>query len=343
MRYIVPDRVVRDFVDCTVALFVASALNRQENWMQSRATLVTGAAGLLGLAVAKLLLARGEKVIAVDRVAHADLDGVTIQQCDITDVNRLHELAVGGIGAVVHCGAYSGPMVARDQPYSMVNVNVMGTANVLEIARIHEAERVVFCSSANAYGAVASTIAVTEDVLPRPSSLYAASKIASEQLVTAYAQQYGVAGVSLRFAWIYGPRRTTDCVIRTMIDGALDSRPVHLPFGADFFRQFIHVDDAARSVLSALDADVLPQSVYNITGGTRVTLGQVASTVAQVIPTADITLDDGPDPLDVDQSAFDIGAASRDLAFDPAIGLRVGIASYADWLREARRPSTPAY
>jgi UDP-glucuronate 4-epimerase len=301
--------------------------------MSARPTLITGAAGLLGLAVARLLSSRGDEIIAVDRVAQEDLEGIRIQQCDLTDLNRMHELTLGGIGAVIHCGAYSGPMVARDQPYSMVTVNVLGTANALEVARIHSADRFVFCSSANAYGAVESDEPVTEDALPHPPSLYAASKIASEQLITAYADQYGVSGLSLRLGWVYGPRRTTDCVIRTMLEGALEDRPVRMPFGADFFRQFIHVDDAARALVHALDAEAPAASVYNVTGDSYTTLEEVAAIVRRSFPDADISLADGPDPLDIRQTRFDTSAARRDLGFTPSVPLEDGIPAYADWLR----------
>jgi hypothetical protein len=91
-----------------------------------------------------------------------------------------------------------------------------GTANVLEVARVHKTTRFVYCSSTSAYGPTPPE-PVPEDVTMRPSTVYGASKVASEQLVRTYASQYCLNGTSLRLSWVYGPRRTTDCVIRTMI------------------------------------------------------------------------------------------------------------------------------
>jgi nucleoside-diphosphate-sugar epimerase len=299
--------------------------------MSEPTILVTGAAGLLGNAVRVLLETNGRKVLAIDRLPAAG-DGREIIVCDLGDVHRLHALAVENrITGIVHCGAHSGPMVARDNPHSMVQVNIVGTANMLEIARIHGA-RFVFCSSTSAYGDTPDG-PVPEDVPMAPTSVYGASKVAGEQLVSAYARQYGVDGVSLRLSWVYGPRRTTDCVIRTMIADALAGRPTRIPFGRDFHRQFIHVEDAARALVMALDKPGLPRRTYNVTGGTYLTLAEIAEVVRGVLPGADIELGPGADPVDDTQRRFDISAVERDLGYRPAISLEQGVSTYADWLR----------
>jgi nucleoside-diphosphate-sugar epimerase len=299
--------------------------------MSEPTILVTGAAGLLGNAVRVLLETNGRKVVAIDRLPAAG-DGREIIVCDLGDVHRLHALAVENrITGIVHCGAHSGPMVARDNPHSMVQVNIVGTANMLEITRIHGA-RFVFCSSTSAYGDTPDG-PVPEDVPMAPTSVYGASKVASEQLVSAYARQYGVDGVSLRLSWVYGPRRTTDCVIRTMIADALAERPTRIPFGRDFHRQFIHVEDAARALVMALDKPDLPRRTYNVTGGTYLTLAEIAEVVRGVLPGADIELGPGADPVDDTQRRFDISAVERDLGYRPAMSLEQGVSTYADWLR----------
>lgn len=295
------------------------------------AVFVTGAAGLIGNRVWELLEEAGRPVVPIDRVP-VSLDGRPIIVCDVTEVHRLHALALEhGVGGVIHCGAYSGPMVARENPVSMVQVNVVGTANMLEVARVHGARRFVFCSSTSAYGATPEG-PVPEDVALFPTTLYGASKVAGEQMVAAYATQYGLDGVSLRLSWVYGPRRTTDCIIRTMIKDAQAGRPTRVPFGRDFPRQFIHVDDAARALVTALDTPELPRRVYTVTGGTWLTLGEIGAVVKTVLPEADIALGDGPDPVDDLQHRFDITAARRDLGYSPSVRLEDGVRSYAAWL-----------
>ncbi|GAD21700.1 hypothetical protein AVS7_01460 [Acidovorax sp. MR-S7] len=259
-----------------------------------------------------------------------------MQACDLGDVHRLYQLAGTGIDGVIHCGAHSGPMVARDHPHSMVQVNVLGTANMLELARVLGARRFVYCSSTSAYGTTPAGI-VPEDTLLRPTSLYGASKAASEYLVTAYADQFGLDGVSLRICWVYGPRRTTDCFIRGLIQDALVGEPSRVAFGENFNRHYVHVDDAARALVLAMDAERPTRRTYNITGGRCTTLGEVARIVKQVLPRADIALQAGPDPVDDLQHQFATQAAERDLDYQPQISLEDGIRSYAEWLSLQRR------
>ena len=293
--------------------------------------LLTGASGLIGRYVHRMLRERGDTVIAIDRVAGDD-----VLPCDLSEVHRLHELGAMA-NAVIHAGAISGPMVARENPYLIVQSNIVGTANVLELARIRRMRRVVYCSSVSAFGNTPAGLdLVPEDVVLKPTSVYGASKAASEQLLEGYRLQHGVDGVSLRPSWVYGPGRTTDCAIRTMIEDAAASRPTSFAFGRDFYRQYVHVEDVARSILLALDAQKLPRQSYTITGDSYVTLGDVADLVGSILPDARIEMGNGRDPVDDVQARFDISAASRDLDYRPAGELEAGIRSYAEWLSGRR-------
>lgn len=297
--------------------------------------LVTGAAGLIGRRVLMRLRETGRRALGVDVVlAPSDLPSEIV---DLKDAHRLHALALEHkIDSVIHCGAVSGPMVMIDNPIAIVEINIMGTGNILELARIHRMRRVVFCSSTSAYGRTPppanDTRGLAEDTPLRPTSVYGATKVAGEALVSAYRSQHGVDGVAVRLCWVYGPGRTTACVVRTMIEDAQAGRPTHLPFGADFPRQFIHVDDAVDALLAAHDADHCPGDVYNATGGDFTTIGEVAARVRDLIPEANITVAEGPDPLDDYQHRFDIAAIGSDLGFRPARPLERGLADYAQWI-----------
>lgn len=223
-------------------------------------------------------------------------------------------------------------MVARDNPYDLVAVNVVGTANVVEVARTHRVRRFVNCSSVSVYGPT-SAGPVTEDTALHPSTVYGATKLAAEHLVTAYVREHGLDAVSLRLSWVYGPNRTTSCLLRRMIADALGDRPTRVDWGADFYRQYIHVDDAAKALVAAVDAPSVTRQTYNITGDTYQTLGETAELVRRVLPRADIALAPGKDPGDDVQHRFDISAARQDLAYTPAITLQEGIAGFAEALR----------
>ena len=294
--------------------------------------LVTGAAGLIGRAVAEQLRARGDRVVAIDRAASGSGE-TAVLDCDLRDSHRLHGIAAATpLDAIIHCGAHSGPMVARDNPYDLVMVNVLGTANVLEIARIGKLRRFVNCSSVSVYGSTPEGI-VTEEAPLKPSTVYGATKLAAEKIVTAYAEEHGVDAVSLRLSWVYGPNRTTTCVLRQMVSDMLAGTATRIPFGADAFRQYIHADDAAAALIKALDAPTLPMRAYTVTGDDFRTMAEVADLVRRIFPTADVDQGPGPDPGDDVQHRFDIGPARRDLGYEPAISLEAGIRNMAETLR----------
>ncbi|MBB3903689.1 nucleoside-diphosphate-sugar epimerase [Methylobacterium brachythecii] len=250
----------------------------------------------------------------------------------------MHALVRNGLRGVIHCGAHSGPMVARENPFSMVEVNIVGTANMLEIARIHGASRFIYCSSTSAFGPTPPG-PVPEDIALQPKTVYGASKVAGEQLVSTYASQYGLDGTSLRISWVFGPRRSTDCAIRTMIADAQAGSRTRFAFGKDFPRQYIYVDDAANALIQAFDRPELPRRVYTVTGGTYKTLGEIADLVRSIIPGADIELGAGADPVDDLQHEFDISAARRDLDYAPRHDLETRLRTYAAWLAEQSKAS----
>ncbi|WP_062227537.1 NAD-dependent epimerase/dehydratase family protein [Aureimonas frigidaquae] len=303
--------------------------------MSDATILVTGASGLIGQRLLARLLADGRAALGIDISRKAG--HVPVEIADVADIHRLHALASrAGVTSVIHCGAVSGPMVLIDNPYGIVQANVVGTANMLELARIRGMRRFVFCSSTSAYGPTPEpgpgASAILEDAPLRPSSVYGATKVAGEQLLAGYRKQHALDAVAIRLSWVYGPGRTTDCVIRTMIEDALAGRPTQLPYGGSFPRQFIHVDDAVDALIAAHDAPACPRSVYNATGGSFLTIDAIAGLVEKQFTQARIEVPEGPDPLDDYQHRFDITAIAQDLGFVPSRTLDEGIAAYADWL-----------
>jgi UDP-glucuronate 4-epimerase len=293
--------------------------------------LVTGAAGLVGNRICELLCEDERPVLPVDRVSGAS-EGRPITRAGLTDIHRLHSIMrQEPISGIIHCGAYSGPMLSADNPTSMVDVNIVGTANILELARVYGGIRVVNCSSISAYGPVAGD-EISEDVPLHPTTVYAASKAAGEHLASSYAAQYGVDAVSLRLGWIFGPRRTTDCMIREMIVNALAGRRTTLQGGTDAFRQYLYVDDAARALILAMDASSVGRTAYNVTGNSYLTLSEIAQTIRSFIPGADISMSADIAPYEEPQGQFSCRNAADDLGYLPEVSFSEGVRRYIGWL-----------
>lgn len=306
---------------------------------RSGVILVTGASGLIGHALATRLQAEGRNVIGLDRrPPPGGRAAFSFVEADLNDTHRLYAAVRGREpGGIVHCGGVSGLMVARDNPFLICETNILGTAQVFELARLVKPGRVIFCSSISAYGHQDVDGVVTEDTPMRGRTTYGASKIAGEAILQAYADEHGVDGIALRFTHVYGPGRETQCFVREMIQDALARRASRLPHARRSRRQYVYVTDVVDAIALALDAEALPRRAYNIGPGRQHTLGEVADAVRGVMGPLDVSFDDANDPREYQCGTLDITAAGRELGWRPKIDLSAGIAAYAQFLR--RRPS----
>lgn len=301
--------------------------------MPSSAILVTGAAGLIGFTLAKRLAAAGRPVIGTDTVPPDEDGGFRFVRADLSDVHRIHAVFAEGVEAVAHCGAVSGPMLGRDNPRMVVESNLVGTANVLEAARIHKARRVIYCSSTSAYGDSTRNATTLDEFAPlSPTDIYGATKAGGDILTRAYRASAGLDAIVLRFCWVFGPRRRTECVVRQMLLDAQAGRSTTLPYGGGFHRQYVYIDDVVGSLLAALDVKSVAQPCFNITAGVRSSFEDIVKQVKALYPKATITLTPGADPQDQVHARFEIGAAARELGWTPQWPFEKGLAAYAKWL-----------
>lgn len=305
----------------------------------SKSVLVTGANGLLGFDVVRRLVAEERQVIAADRSV-SEVRQLTPNsfELEIGDVHKLHEIADRfKIDAIVHCGGVSGPMLGRDNPALMFNVNVGGTIDVTELARQITARgekcRLLFCSSLTVYGNQPADN-ITEEYPLLTRQCYASSKVAGEAVVLSYAEEHKVDAIVLRIAGVYGPRRRTSCVLRLMISNALLGRPTHLPYGKGFPRQWVHVDDIVSGLILALDASKLSTRIFNLSGGVNPTIDEAATIIREIIPDSNIELELGADPEDITLGQLSIDAARADLGYVPAVSLRDGITRLVKSIKE---------
>ena len=305
--------------------------------MSVGAVLVTGIGGLIGGAVARRLAAAGRAIVGMDRDAAAGQPFPTVSH-DLPDPQRWHDVIVRyGIRKVVHSGGISGPMLLRDAPARLCNINLGGLVGLLEAARIHRLQRVVWFSSIMAYGERSDLSPVGEDVPLNPMTIYGATKAAGEAVLRAFHAEHGVDAVALRVASCYGPGRTTSCLIRTLIEDGLARRATRVHEAPGRTRQHVFIDDVVDAVCAALDAPELPQRAYNIGPGVTQSLDEIVGEVRRVIP--DVTVELHPDGLSWNTfgtGALLIGAARRDLGFAPRTTLADGAARTRPWV-EGRR------
>ena len=207
-------------------------------------TIVTGGAGFLGSHLADELTARGHEVLIFDQRASPFLQPAQEQVVgDLLDFDLLRR-TLQGADYVFHLGALADLNAARSRPRETASINVLGTVNMLEAARLAEVKRFVF----------ASTVYVYSD----EGSFYRASKQAGEAYIEEYQRQYGLEYTVLRYGSLYGPRADeNNGVYRLLRAAALEGR-IRYDGRPDDAREYIHVADAAR-----LSVDILVPEYAN--------------------------------------------------------------------------------
>lgn len=298
--------------------------------------LVTGGAGFVGRHIVAQLAGADEKVVSYDRdYSQPGGPGAVAVQGELFDLPALvRTLADHDVGAVIHTAAMSHPEISVALPLTTFAANVEGTLHLLEAARMAGVRRIVNFSSECAYGDQDEGATVHESACPRPSTPYGVSKVTTEHLGRVYSQLYGLDVVSLRLTEVYGPGLKMPEVLKDMVVAALRGETFALSHGAAHRFQFIHVEDAARAAILAARASAPRQGIYNISGGSQVTLGELAGLVRARLPGARIDLGPGHWPGWDRQGPFDISAAARELGYSPQWPLERGLDSYLAWLRE---------
>jgi len=311
--------------------------------------LVTGACGWLGTALVKALLARGDKVVALD-VAISPAMGaleagypavLTPVACDLGDwLQVLEAMHTHRPDAVIHAGAVVGVIQCAQAPFTAQRVNVAGSLHVLEAMRRVGVKRVIHVSSEETYGDFTAPL-IDEDHPQKPVSLYGATKLAAEQLGRVYACEHGLECIHVRTCWVYGPQLPRLRVPRTFIEAALRGEPYHLPQGGDLAVDQVYIDDAVAGVLLALDKPAHRYDSYHIATGTAPTLLDTAAAVNQAVAGARISVGtDGPyqhggTMVSAAKGALDIRRAQTELGYQPRYDLLRGIQAAVDATRAA--------
>jgi nucleoside-diphosphate-sugar epimerase len=319
-------------------------------------TLVIGA-GLIGSQVARILAERGEKPVLMDNAVQpqaiseiVDLDKVTLIAGDVLrPLSIVDTLRTHAITRIAHTAA--NPLLtlgAQREPYAAINLNIMGTVNVLEAARVTGLKRVVVSSSSvlNSYlaGGEDEGDFGREEAFPRPTTFYAATKQAVESLGLNYAKWCGLEFAGLRYGAAFGPWSGAggggpSNIIREAMANALAGREAAVPPGA---MEWVYSKDAARGTVLALDAKGLGSGVFNITMGALTQPGEFAAAIGAAVPGARVKFDAPASArvaLTNRNSHADLSRAKHQLGYAPQFPLQAAVNDLAAWMR--RHPREP--
>jgi len=305
--------------------------------------LVTGVAGFIGSTLATALTDRGAEVVGID--CFTDYYARNIKEQNLAALRTrpafrfveapiqtapLDEL-LEGVTHVFHLAAQAGVRGSwGDQFRTYTTNNVDATQRLLEAVKDRKIERLVYASSSSVYGDVAA-IPMREDAYLQPLSPYGVTKLAAEHLCHLYYVNHGVPTVSLRYFTVYGPRQRPDMGFHRFIRAALTGGSISLFGDGEQTRDFTFIADIVAATMAAGDRG-RPGAVYNIGGGSRVTINQVLELIGRLtgrpLNIRRLPAEKG----DMRDTFADTTRARTDLGFAPSHTLESGLAAECAWL-----------
>jgi len=309
---------------------------------------VTGAAGFIGSNVVRQLLDRGRRVVGIDRSDGSDdslkrwrLSALEAEsdfrfvQADVTDPGQL-ESAVAGthIEAIINLAARAGVQQSLAAAPDYFATNVVGTVNLLELARRSGIPKFVLASSSSVYGASKKVPFTETDATDEPLSPYAASKKAAEVTSYAYHHLYGIDVTVCRYFTVYGSAGRPDMSPFRFVRWIVEGKPVVVTGDGRQSRDFTYVDDIARGTVAALAP--VGFEIVNLGRDRPHELLELIAIIEELTgKTANVVFTDAH-AADVPATWANIERARGMLQWEPRVSLREGLAATVDWYQKER-------
>ena len=299
--------------------------------------LVTGAAGFVGSHLCRRLLEKGCRVTGIDcftdyyeqglkekNVSHLlEEPDFKLLRSDIIDID---EIRIEGVDWVFHQAAQAGVRASWGKEFNhYTRHNVLATQRLLEWARRSSLERFVFASSSSVYGD-AGKLPMHEEDLPRPMSPYGVTKLAAEHLCNLYHQNFAVPAVSLRYFTVYGPGQRPDMAFHRFIMAIMEGREVIVYGTGEQTRDFTFIEDIVEANLAAANSEQAVGRVYNIGGGSRISVKGVLSILEELAQKPVRVRHEPVQAGDPPHTFADTSRAEEELRFRPQTTLKKGLA-----------------
>jgi UDP-glucuronate 4-epimerase len=326
-------------------------------------TLVTGAAGFIGMHCALRLLDRGDKVVGIDSLS--DYYDVSLKQARLERLERhakfsFHKIdisdcdAMAGLFAlhkpdrVIHLAAQAGVRYSLTNPHAYIDANLLGFINILEGCRHHQTGHLVYASSSSVYGGNETMPFSEHDNIDHPLSLYAATKKANELMAHTYSHLYNLPTTGLRFFTVYGPWGRPDMALFLFANAMLKGDPIDVFNDGKMIRDFTFIDDVVEGVIRVLDKPATPDvkfdalhpdpatsnapyRIFNIGNGNPTPLmdyiGALESALGVTAKKNFLPIQPG----DVPSTSADTSGLGKWVGFRPDTPVVEGVQKFADW------------
>jgi UDP-glucose 4-epimerase len=302
--------------------------------------LVTGGAGFIGSHVVDAFVAAGHTVAVADNLStgsrtwlnpKASFHAVDLRSARLDAVFTAERPEV-----VAHLAAQAAVGRSVVDPAFDASVNIAGGLNLLDCCRRFGVRRMIYSSSGGAGYGDTDVIPTPEEHPSRPASPYGITKVAIEQYVDALGTLWGMRGISLRYANIYGPRQNPQGeagVIAIFCDRLLSGRPLLINGDGLQTRDFVHVEDVARANLLALEREDVTGPI-NIGTGVETSVTAIADALRSAAGSGTASIHGPARPGEQRRSCLDPARAERSLGWRPGMPLRDGLAATYEFFRK---------
>jgi nucleoside-diphosphate-sugar epimerase len=311
--------------------------------------LITGGLGLIGHNVTAKLEAKEHEVVITDTqtnygiIPQDELDYLMTERRKKIATDRIYRIDItdrDGIDwlirehkpdVIIHMASFPRQKVVNANPAHGAEVMMEGLINVLESAKAHRVERVVYISSSMVYGDFEDQ--VTEDSECTPIGQYGIMKLAGEHLVKDYHRRGAFDYIIIRPSAVYGPLDVEDRVVAKFMLAAMRGETLKVN-GAEETLDFTYVEDAADGIVSAATRIMSANRIYNITKSHSVTLLEAAEMIVQIVGKGTVEVRD-KDADFPSRGALDIDRARVILGYDPKVDVEEGFQKYYEWLKNS--------
>lgn len=310
----------------------------------TKTALVSGCAGFIASHLVDKLIDSGYDVIGIDNMYSGQESNMSsfissekflFIKGDISNPKFFTDVPED-IDVVFHLAAISSVQLSIENPLFVNQHNVLGTLNMLELARKKDVDRFVISSSAAVYGDP-EHFPITEETQVSPLSPYAASKIAAEEYIRAYQSSYGIASTILRYFNIFGPRQAYSeysGVISIFANRAVKGLPLKIEGDGLQTRSFVYVSDVVRATILASQIDGAIGNTFNVSNTESVTILDVAKIIVENCKDENLEITHVPQRVgDVKESIGSMDKAKKILRFSPEISFKEGLSQTLEWYR----------
>ena len=314
--------------------------------------LVTGGLGFIGSNLAQRLVREGARVVVCDAMIEgyggnlanvAEIRSeIDVQRSDVRDEAEMARL-VEGQDVIFHLAAQVSHVLSLSNPYPDIDINIKGTAAVLEACRKRNPGAIVVRSGTRGQYGPAVKLPVSEETAADPRGIYEISQLSAEMICRTYTRIHGVRTVPLRLTNVYGPRaqmrHSHFGVVNWFVRLALEGKPIPVFGTGKILRDFLYVDDCVEALLAVAVEPGAVGEIVNVGNDRASTFLEVAETLRKILPDTEIVFTEfSPERKAQEPGDFvsDITKIRRLTGWEPRVGLREGLERTVDFYRHRK-------